>query len=236
MAIVFDIETVPVEEESLSREELEYIFKYAQTEEEEERERERMSLWAFTAHLVSLALYKLEDGKAVVLYAGEEDGEENIEEMGVEVFMRSYSIREGIEEAERRILQQFWKKASDKKDHRFVSFNGRRFDSVFLMLRSFVLGVKVKSNLLGSRFDYGNHFDILDALTFHGQGRKYTLDFVCRRLGLPSPKEEMEGKDVKEFFRSGRYREIALYNLRDTILTGEIYKRLRETLGEVFEL
>ena len=229
--IIFDIETVSVDEESLGQAEMDYLLKYAESDEEKEAEKEKMSLWAFTAHLVSLALYKLEEGSAIVLYIGDEDRSEEVEVMNVKAFMRSYSMKDGVEEAERRILLQFWKKAEDKLDHRFVSFNGRRFDSVFLMLRSFVLGVRATRNLLGGRFEYKNHFDLLEGLTFHGQGRKYTLDFVCRRLGLPSPKEEMDGKDVKEYFKKGRYRDIALYNLKDAIITGSIYKRFYETLG-----
>jgi predicted PolB exonuclease-like 3'-5' exonuclease len=234
--VVFDIETVPVEDSDLSEEDWDYLLKFATTEEEEEKQREKLSFWPFTAHLVSVALYKPQEKRAVVLYIADKDGSEELKEGDVNVFLKSYSMERGIEEAERRILGIFWEKAKEKADHRFVSFNGRRFDSVFLMLRSFILGVKATRNLLDNRFRYDNHIDLLDLLTFHGQGRRYTLDFVCRRLGIPSPKGEIDGAKVKEYFRSGRYREIALYNLRDAIVTGEIYKRFLNTLGDVLGL
>ncbi len=234
--MVFDIETVPVKDETISEEEWEYLLKWVEKEEDEEKEREKLSFWAFTAHLVSVALCDPEEKKAWVLYISDEEKREEIEEMGVTSVLQSFSLKDGIEEAEKRILKLFWKTAHKFLDKRLVSFNGRKFDSVFLMLRSFILGVKVSRNLLGSRFDYNNHFDLLEGITFHGIGRKYTLDFICRRLGLESPKTNMDGTMVKDYFNRGQYREIALYNLRDAIITGEIYKRFRDTLGEVLGL
>lgn len=234
--IVFDIETVSVGEDSFDDKDWEYILKYAETEEDEEKQKERLSFWAFTAHLVSVTLLDLSSKKALVMYLSNDENTEEIEKDGFKVFMRSFSIGEGIEDAERKILRHFWKKVEERRDQRLVSFNGRRFDSVFLMLRSFILGVKATRNLLGSRYSYENHLDLLDALTFHGQGRKYSLDFVCRRLGIESPKELMDGHQVKEYFSQGRYRDIALYNLQDTIVTAKIYQRFYETLGDVFGL
>ena len=243
-AIIFDIETVPTKEENLKEEDWEYIFKYADTEEDREKQKERLSLWALTAHLVSVALLNVSEGLALVMYLSDRDSKEELKlreefeggELELRVHMVGFSMEEGIEEAERRILTKFWKKAKEKEGYRFVSFNGRGFDSVFLMLRSFVLGVKVSRQFIGNRYEYRNHLDLLDLLSFHGQGRKYSLEFVCRRLGIPSPKEDMDGHDVKEYFAKGRYRDIALYNLKDTIATARIYERFRNTLGDVFGL
>ncbi|WP_457601347.1 ribonuclease H-like domain-containing protein [Hydrogenivirga sp.] len=238
-AVVFDIETVPYDEDSFSKEEWEYILKYVENEEEIEQTKERLSLWAFTAHIASLAMLDVSENRALVMYLSDGSGDrdkEDLEFNGVSVHMRAFSTAEGVEEAERRILSVFWEKAEERNGQRFVSFNGRRFDSVFLMLRSFILGVRVTRDLLGNRYKYENHFDLLDALTFHGQGRKYSLDFVCRRLGIPSPKEDFDGKDVKELYREGRYRDIALYNLGDVLATAEIYRRFYDTLGGVFNL
>ncbi len=235
-AVVFDIETVPVNEDSFDDRDWEYILKYAESEEDEEKEKEKLSFWAFTAHLVSVTLLDIPTGRALVMYLSNREGLEELDRDGFTVYMKSFSIEGGIEHAERRILENFWKKVDERRNQRLVSFNGRRFDSVFLMLRSFVLDVRVSRDLIGKRFSYDNHLDLLDALTFHGQGRKYSLDFVCRRLGLPSPKESMDGHEVKRYFREGRYRDIALYNLKDTIATAEIYRRFYDTLGHIFGL
>ncbi len=235
-SLIFDIETVPVGEEDLSEEEREYLFRRAEDEDKENRIRSMMGLWAFTAHLVSVGLLIHEAGRAMILFTGEEDGEEVQEVEGVKVRFRSYSLAGGIEEAERRILTEFWRIVSEDRVGPLVSFNGRGFDSHFLMLRSMILNVKATRNLMGSRYDYSNHIDLLDLISFHGAGRLYSLDFVCRRLGLSTPKENMKAEEVKDRFREGRYRDIALYNLQDVLAIDRLYRRLRETLGGVLGL
>ena len=234
--LIFDIETVPTEEENLSREEIEYLFRRADSEEKEEKIRSMMGLWAFTAHLVSVGLMIPELKRALVLYAGERDEEETEEVEGVSVKFRCFSLSDGIEEAERRMLEKFWGVVSKRSVGRLVSFNGRGFDSHFLMLKSLMLGVKATRNLMGSRYDYHNHVDLLDLISFHGVGRFYSLDFLCRRLGIDTPKEFMKADEVKEKFLEGKYKEIALYNFYDVLATGKLYERFLETLGEALGL
>ncbi len=234
--LIFDIETVPTREENLSEEELEYLFKRADSEEKREKIRGMMSFWALTAHLVSVGMFLLEKKRALVLYVGDEEGEEVEDVDGVEVRFRSFPLSEGIEEAERRILEEFWRVVSSRSVGRLVSFNGRGFDSHFLMLKSLMLGVKATRSLMGNRYDYGSHLDILDLLSFHGVGRLYSLDFLCRRLGIDTPKKFMKAEEVNEKFLEGKYREIALYNFYDILATGRLYERLVETLGEALGL
>ena len=235
-SLVFDVETVPTHEENLSKEELDYLFRRAEDEKKEEKIRSMMGLWAFTAHLVSVGLLIPESDRALILYVGKESTEEKTEIDGVRVRFRSFSITGGIEEAERSILKEFWNILSEGKIGRLVSFNGRGFDSHFLMLRSFMLGVKATRDLMGKRYDYNNHLDILDLLSFHGAGRLYSLDFLCRRLGINTPKEFMSAEDVKRNFEEGKYKDIALYNLYDVLAIGKLYTRLMETLGEALGL
>ncbi len=234
--LVFDIETIPTEEESLSEEEREYLFRRAEDEEKENRIRSMMGLWALTGHLISVGLLIHEAERAMILFAGEEDGEETEEIEGVSVRFRSYSLRDGLESAERRILEEFWSVVGGSSVGPLVSFNGRGFDSHFLMLRSMILGVRATRNLMGNRYDYRNHIDLLDIISFHGAGRLYSLDFVCRRLGISTPKEIMRAEEVKERFEEGRYRDIALYNLHDIIAINRVYERLKETIGSVLGL
>lgn len=234
--LIFDIETVPIDEDSLSKEELEYLFRRAEDEEKENRIREMMGLWSFTAHIVSLGLMLHERKRAMVLYVsdGDDFSEECIE--GFSVKFQSFSLDRGIEEAERSILERFWEVLSSPSVGPLVSFNGRSFDAPFLMLKSFILGVKATRNLMGNRYDYRNHIDILELISFHGVGRLYSLDFICRRLGIDTPKLKMKADEVKDRFREGRYKDIALYNFHDLLATGRIYERLKDTLGEVLGL
>ena len=234
--LVFDIETVPTGEEDLSEEEIEYLFRRADSEEGKEKIRSMMGLWALTAHLVSVGLLLLEARKAMILYVGDKDKEDTEDIEGIEVKFRSFSLSEGVEEAERRILEEFWRVVSKRSVGRLVSFNGRGFDSHFLMLKSLMLGVKATRNLMGNRYDYSNHVDILEIVSFHGASRLYSLDFLCRRLGIETPKKFMRAEEVKKRFLEGKYRDIALYNFYDILATGKLYERLMETIGEALGL
>ncbi len=227
--VIIDVETIPLSEDRLSQEELSYILKSADTEEQKEEIKRRMSLWAFTAHIVSLGMLAYEDKVAYIMYLadGGEQEEEDIE--GIKVKFLPIPIGKDIERAERALLQIFWKYIKDAK--RVVSFNGRGFDAHLLMLKSFILGVEVSRNLMGNRYDYNNHLDLLELISFHGAGRLYTLDFICRRLGINTPKRIMNGEEVKEKFEEGRFKEIALYNFYDVFAAAKIYERVLKTLG-----
>jgi len=195
-----------------------------------------MGLWAFTAHLVSVGFLIHEARRATVLFTAEEDEEDTEELEGVSVKFRSFSIADGLEAAERRILSEFWRIVGDPNVGSLVSFNGRGFDSHFLMLKSLMLRVKATRNLMGGRYDYRNHIDLLDLISFHGAGRLYSLDFVCRRLGIGTPKKAMRAEEVHQRFEEGRYRDIANYNLQDLIAISRLYGRLRETIGDALGL
>ena len=53
-----------------------------------------------------------------------------------------------------------------------------------------------------------------------------SLDHIARHFGLPSPKEKMSGREVWDYYRSGRLDEILEYCKLDVETTREIYRRL----------
>ncbi len=227
--VIIDIETIPLNEEKLSDEELSYILRSADTEEQKEEIKKRMSLWAFTAHLISLGMLVYEDKCAYILYLADDDSQKEEKIEGITVKFFGIPIGNNIERAEKALLQIFWKHIKDAK--RIISFNGRGFDAHFLMLKSLILDVEVTRNLMGSRYDYNNHLDLLELISFHGAGRLYTLDFICRRLGINTPKKIMNGDEVKEKFEDGKFKEIALYNFYDVLAAAKIYERVLKTMG-----
>ncbi len=237
--ISLDIETISADFESFSKEEVDYLFKFADSKEKEEEVKLKFPLWAPAAHLISLSLYipdyKTSEHKGSVYYIAE-DEKEYLEDIdGVRVKFNSFSLKNGIEEAEKKILQKFWELATHFKKSSYlpiVTFNGRSFDIPFLMFRSALLGVEVSENLLGSRFNHTRHVDLLEIVTFYGISRRYSLDFLLRRFGIRSSKEERKGDEIDESFRSGEYKEIAIYNMRDAIATATLYTKLKSTLGK----
>src|SRR5690606_24497593 len=125
--------------------------------------------------------------------------------------------------SEKAILQYFW--AMAEKCDQFVTFNGRRFDVPFLLLRSAIHGIRPGKNLGKARYLYqmdrnAVHIDLCDQLTLYGAfGGKYMgLHMACQAFGIKSPKEGgMDGSQVGEAYAQGRYKEIAEYCLADVI-------------------
>jgi len=209
--VVFDIETAG-DFESLDKETQDYFLKRAKNEEEREETKKSVNLWPFSGEIVAISLLNPESGKGKVFFQAPNQKIENFSEEGADFEIST----------EKKILEKFWQNI--KNYHQFVTFNGRGFDCPYLMLRSAALGVRPTRNLMPPRYSTDFHIDLLDQLTFYGAFRKFTLDFYCRSLGIESPKiGGIGGEKVSEYFKEGKYLEIARYCLADTRATAELY-------------
>jgi len=219
-SVVFDIETVGVEWESLDDAQRTYLEKNARTDEERAKLPELLSLWPFTGRIVVLAMVNPESGRGRVWYEKRDGRIEEVSSDGLFTF---------IGDTEPVFLCDFWKAIA--RFHRFVTFNGRRFDGPFLMLRSAVLGIPTTKNLAGYRYAVRPHLDLLDVISFFGASRKWNLDFTCKAFGVESPKEHgMDGYSVGPYYRAGRLKEIAQYCRRDVEATARLYRKVEKTL------
>ncbi|MGD8778352.1 MAG: ribonuclease H-like domain-containing protein [Ignavibacteria bacterium] len=226
MKLVFDIETVGYDFESLHESQQELLLRYVEKEKDEELRREKkdeairyLNLYPFTARIVSIAMMNTETENTLVLFEGENDKWEVKDD---KIKYESHS--------EEKIIKLFWKFI--KKADQAITFNGRMFDIPFLMLRSAILRIKPSVNLLGNRYYSTTHVDLLEQFTFHGLMRKFNLDFYCRAFGIESPKsKEITGMEVNELYRAGRIKDIAIYNGKDVKATYELYKIWDEHLN-----
>jgi 3'-5' exonuclease len=224
-SVVFDIETVGLEWDSLDDSQKTYLQKNTRTEEERQKLPETLSLWPFTGRVVVLAMLNPESGRGRVWYEKTDGRQEEVSPDGLFTF---------VGDREPAFLAEFW--SAIARFHRFVTFNGRGFDGPFLMLRSAALGIAVTKNLVGYRYALRPHTDLLEVLTFFGASRKWNLDFACKAFGIESPKEHgLDGYSVGPFYKSGRLAEIAQYCRRDVEATAHLYQKLEKTLLPVLE-
>ncbi len=227
MGIVFDIETVGFELENLAESQREFLFRYAEKEKDpiikEEKKDEAvryLSLYPFTAKIISIGLLNTDTEGTQVLFTSDKYEEWEVEEKNIKY--------KGIAEPE--LVKLFWKYIS--KVDKVITFNGRNFDLPFLMLRSAMLGIKPTVNLIHNRYNITRHIDLLDQFTFYGITRKFNLDFYCHAFGIPSPKEKgITGMEVKELYKAGRIKDIAVYCGEDVKATYELYKIWNEYLN-----
>ena len=220
MKLVFDIETVGVEFETLSDSQKEFLLRYAESEKDLVKRDELideakryLSLYPYTAKIVAIGLLNTDTEKSVVLYENGKDEEWSVEEKTIKY--KPFSEEE--------MLKYFWKYVS--KAEKVISFNGRYFDLPFLMIRSAINKIKPASNLMKYRYDSSHHIDLLEQLTFFGLTKKFNLDFYCHAFGIVSPKSKgITGMEVKELYRAGRIKDIAIYCGEDVKATYELFK------------
>lgn len=217
--LIFDIETVGVDFNSLDRISQEFVRQSAETEEDLAEAKERMSFSPLTGTIAAIGLINPDTKRGSILLATSQQLPEELQP-GVKL--------ESGTEAE--ILEKFWSAAGHYNS--FVTFNGRVFDAPFLLIRSAIHGIRPTKNLMSNRYlasqaDDCSHIDLLDQLTYYGAVRKkYNLHFWCKAFGIPSPKESgLSGEDVERLVREGRWLEMAQYNLGDLLSTMQLYEK-----------
>ncbi len=236
--LVFDIETAPLDWDTYSESQKEYLLRGAVTEEEIEKKKDGTGLSPFTSQVVCIGLelfslddesksYKSVSRKAFSLDPNKKDDEVEEVQLNTGDLCRLSS--------EKNLLEYFWDIFRKKHDICLISFNGRNFDAPFLMLRSALNKVKPSRDLMkGTKFNYPLHIDLIDKLTFYigqqlGATRRYNFDFYSQQFekyghDIHTPKTiDVNGSMVGEMFANGKVLEIAEYCMRDITSTWQLF-------------
>jgi DNA polymerase elongation subunit (family B) len=211
--IVIDIETVGVDFGSLDDQAQEYLLKAARTPDEKEAVPESLSFSPLTGQIVAIAMLNPDTNKGAVYYQTPGLAPVETDEDGI--------IYASGTEAE--ILEKFWRTIGFYEQ--FVTFNGRSFDSPFLMVRSAINKVKPTKNLVPYRYG-DDHIDLYDRLGFFGAVRRtMSLHMWCQAFGIRSSKSGgITGHDVPRLFKEGKYLDIARYCFDDIRATAELFE------------
>ncbi len=121
------------------------------------------------------------------------------------------------------IIRRFWELAADA--NLFVGHNILDFDLRFIYQRSIINQIKPSREISFSRFRSSPVFDTMHEWT--KWGRDFVkLDVLAKCLNVPSPKTEMDGSKVYQFYNTGRLADIYEYCKRDVQTVREIYRRM----------
>lgn len=232
--LVFDIETIGVNYESLDESTQENLTRWIKREAENEEEfkvlledlKQGLGFSPLTGEVVVVGVLDPDTGKGAVYFQAPDYGADDIKKQ-----TQDNSARQNIKYeigSEKEILEKFWQVASFCNE--FISFNGRGFDGPFLTVRSAIHKIKPTKDLmsnryLGSQKFNARHIDLLDQLTFYGAvRRKGSLHLWCNAFGIKSPKADgITGDQVGELFKNKEYLKIAQYNIGDLWATKELY-------------
>lgn len=207
----FDIETLPAE--GKDQDTLKYLY--------EKKKKEDFSFEDFLAQTsfdgafgrICCIAYAIDDGEVECL-SGPED--------------------------ERAMLKKFWDIVSGVQ--LFVGHNVRDFDLPFILQRSIMLGVKPSWSIyqeagkkpweMTQYLDFARYKNspIFDTMwewsRWVDRWSNKGLEHLALALGIPTPKDGIDGSQVAKFYEDGKLEEICDYCKRDVDVVREIYKRM----------
>lgn len=125
---------------------------------------------------------------------------------------------------EKKMLEKFWEIARDMD--LFIGFNNLDFDIPFIIQRSVILGVKPSRAISMRRYSSDTVYDIMQEWTFWSTRKSVSLEALALALGFPSPKTNLQGSRVHEYYLKGKYKEIEKYCGADVDTTRKVYKKL----------
>jgi predicted PolB exonuclease-like 3'-5' exonuclease len=145
-----------------------------------------------------------------------------------------------IEQGEAEMVRKFWEIAG--KADLIVGHNIRDFDLPFIMQRSAILGVKPTWNkfeepgkkpwdmvkfLSFARYKNAPIFDTMwEWSNWVDKWSNKTIEHLSLAMGIPTPKEGIDGSKVWDFYKAGKIKEICEYCMRDVETVRAVYKRM----------
>ncbi len=117
----------------------------------------------------------------------------------------------------------------NKANQLLCAHNGKEFDFPFIARRMLIHGISLpnKLNLFGKKPWEVPHLDTLDLWKF-GDYKHYTsLNLLTDILGVPSPKNDIDGSMVAEvYYKENDLERIVKYCEKDTIAVAQVLLRL----------
>ncbi len=218
--LVFDIETVGEDFDKLDSTTQDLLTRWARKEYIGNNTgydialddlKNSLGLSPLTGEIVSIGMIEHRGGAGAVYYQADGGKDNDFEREGI-VFKQM---------SEKEMLVSFWKIVS--QCDRFVTFNGRRFDIPFLILRSAIHGVRPSKDLMTHRYlesqsEYVRHIDLQDQLSFYGASRhrgSNSLHMYCRAFGIKSPSSKgVTGAGIAKLFHKKCFFDIATHNVQ----------------------
>ena len=134
---------------------------------------------------------------------------------------------------EKNLLEDFSRLVNEhfsRPNKLFCAHNGKEFDFPYISRRMIINGIEIpqKLQLFGKKPWEIPHLDTMEMWKF-GDYKHYTsLKLLADILGIPSPKDDIDGSEVRNvFYNEGDIDRIATYCEKDTITVAQILLRFR---------
>jgi uncharacterized protein YprB with RNaseH-like and TPR domain len=114
--------------------------------------------------------------------------------------------------------------------HLLCAHNGKEFDFPYLARRMVILGIPlpVKLSLFGKKPWEIPHLDTMELWRFADFKHYTSLKLLAHVLGVPSPKEDIDGSMVRDvYYEEDDLERIVQYCERDVVTVAQVFLRLR---------
>jgi len=124
---------------------------------------------------------------------------------------------------EKIMLKEFWEIAKDA--NLFIGHNIMDFDLRFIYQRSVINDVKPTRDLSFARY---RNYPIYDTMKewVKWSLNSLSLGHLALAMGIPTPKDEIDGSQVYEFYKKGELPKILAYCKKDVETTRAVYKKM----------
>ncbi len=134
---------------------------------------------------------------------------------------------------EKKILNEFCNLLHshfNKKQHYLCAHNGREFDFPYLCRRILINGIKLPNilNVGGKKQWEINFLDTMELWRFGDYKNFTSLELLAHVFGIPSPKNDIKGSDVKRvYYEEGDIERISEYCKRDALTVARLFLKYR---------
>ncbi|GMN10166.1 3'-5' exonuclease [Croceitalea sp. MTPC9] len=114
--------------------------------------------------------------------------------------------------------------------HLLCGHNGKEFDFPYIARRMLINGIKLpyKLDLFGKKPWEIPHLDTMELWKFGDYKHFTSLKLMANVLGIPSPKDDMDGSMVRDvYYNENNLDRIVIYCELDVVTTAQVFLRLR---------
>jgi uncharacterized protein YprB with RNaseH-like and TPR domain len=127
-------------------------------------------------------------------------------------------------------FKQLLQEHFNQTKHLLCAHNGKEFDFPYIARRMVINGMNLpyKLDLFGKKPWEVPHLDTMELWKFGDYKHFTSLILLAHILGIPSPKEDMDGSMVKDvFYEENDLNRIVSYCELDVVTTAQVFLKLR---------
>ncbi len=118
----------------------------------------------------------------------------------------------------------------NRNDHLLCAHNGKEFDFPYIARRMVINGIRIPKilDISGKKPWEVRHLDTMELWKFGDRKSFTSLKLLTHVLGIPTPKTDIEGKDVaRVYYEEDDLDRIERYCKRDVVAVAQILLRFR---------